>query len=60
MLRNPGKRYFLELVAASIRDVNCQVDRKHGISFARKAMIRCGLSLGVNGRWEVSQLSREL
>lgn len=60
MLRNPRKCYFLELVVASVCDVNFQVDKKHGISYARKAMIRCRLSLNLNGRWEVAQLSPEL
>jgi hypothetical protein len=32
----------------------------HGIGYARKAMIRCGLSLDVRGQWHVPQLSLEL
>ena len=30
------------------------------ISYARKAMIRCGLSLDVSGRWHEKQLSPQL
>ncbi|OWZ02799.1 hypothetical protein PHMEG_00025575, partial [Phytophthora megakarya] len=29
---------------------------KHGLSYARKAMIRCGLSLGLDGIWSPVQL----
>uniref|UniRef100_M4B587 Uncharacterized protein n=1 Tax=Hyaloperonospora arabidopsidis (strain Emoy2) TaxID=559515 RepID=M4B587_HYAAE len=31
-----------------------------GLSYARKEMIRCGLSLDVSGRWHKNQLSPEL
>jgi hypothetical protein len=31
-----------------------------GLSWSRKAMIRCGLSLGLNGEWSREQLSPEL
>ncbi|KAL3695584.1 hypothetical protein R1sor_009660 [Riccia sorocarpa] len=58
-LKNPGKRYFLQLAADSVADVNSQRDA-NGISYARKAMIRCGLSLNINGRWEECQLQPEL
>ncbi len=36
--------FFLKLAADSIRDVNSQKDN-HGISYARKAMVRMGMSL---------------
>ncbi len=42
-----------------VRAVNGQKD-KNGLSYARKAMIQCGLALGVNGIWEVTQLKPEL
>ena len=58
-LKNPGKTFFLELAAQSVRSVNAQRD-KNGLSYARKAMIRTGLSLDVNGEWHVKQLSPEL
>jgi hypothetical protein len=32
----------------------------NGIGYARKAMIRCGLSLDVTGQWQLPQLSLEL
>jgi hypothetical protein len=45
--------------ASSVRAVNLIRD-KNGISYARKAMIRCGLSLDVTGQWHTGQLSSEL
>ena len=51
----PGKRFFLELAALCIDDVNREVDPDN-ISYARKAMIRCGLALGLDGSWNVTQL----
>ena len=53
-LINPGKRFFFQLVANSVEDVNREVDCD--ISYARKAMIRCGLALGLDGSWSVGQL----
>ena len=58
-LENPGKTFFLKLAAEAVRRVNLQRD-KNGVSFARKAMIRCGLSLDITGQWHVKQLSVEL
>ncbi len=43
-LKIPGKSFFLRLPDDSVRDVNAQKD-KHGISFARKAVVRMELSL---------------
>ncbi|RLN06831.1 hypothetical protein BBJ28_00026101 [Nothophytophthora sp. Chile5] len=54
-LRNPGKRFFLELAAAAVKEVNQKRD-SNGINYARKAMIRCGLSLGIDGSWSTEQL----
>ena len=48
-LQNPGKWFFLQLVADSVRGVNLQRDA-NGLTFARKAMIRCGLALDVTGQ----------
>ena len=48
-LQNSFKRFFLQLAADSVRDVNLQRDVK-GLFFARKAMIRCGLALDVTGQ----------
>ena len=56
---NPGKRFFLKLAAAAVRDFNGQRDA-NGLRYARKAMIRTGMSLNVNGNWEENQLSDEL
>ena len=38
-----------------MREVNAQKD-KNGLSYARKAMMRTGMSLNLNGKWEESQL----
>lgn len=51
----PRKTFFLRLAAETIFEVNSKKD-KHGLNYARKAMIRCGLSLGVDGTWKPSQL----
>ena len=54
-LKNPGKRFFLTLAATAVRRVNAMRD-DHGITYARKAMIRCGLSKDLNGQWHEKQL----
>ena len=54
-LTNPGKRFFLQLAIDSVEDVNQEVDCDN-ISYAKKAMIRCGLALGLDGSWSVEQL----
>ena len=55
-LKNPGKRYFLKLAAQAVAEVNEQRDEL-GMSYARKAMIKCGLSKdAVTGKWQESQL----
>lgn len=55
-LKNPGKRYFLKLAAQAVAEVNEQRDAL-GMSYARKAMIKCGLSKdAVTGKWQESQL----
>jgi DDE superfamily endonuclease len=46
-LVNPGKRYFLQLPADCVKAVN-SMKGQNGLSWARKAMIRCGLSLGLD------------
>ena len=54
-LTNPGKRFFLQLAADSVQDVNQQLDCDN-MTYARKAMIRSGLALNVDGTWNVHQL----
>jgi hypothetical protein len=54
-LKNPCKHYFLELASECVRELNTKRD-KNDLSFARKAMIRCGMSLGVDEKWSVEQL----
>ena len=52
-LTNPGKRFFLQLAANSIEDVNRQIDIDNML-YARKSLIRCGLALGADGTWSVN------
>ena len=54
-LPNPGKIYFLKLAADAVRDVN-RIRDDEGLTYARKAMIRCGFAKQANGLWEVRQL----
>ena len=54
-LTNPCKQFFLQLATDSVEDVNQEVDCDN-ISYARKAMLRCGLALGLDGSWSVGQL----
>ncbi|KAL3691779.1 hypothetical protein R1sor_005430 [Riccia sorocarpa] len=66
LLKNPGKTFFLNLVAKAVAEVNQQKTKAIGLpgeegyvppmTFARKAMIMCGLSLNTDGRWTESQL----
>lgn len=58
-LPNPGKAFFLRLAADSVRDVN-KLRNTDGITYARKAMIICGMALNINGKWEEGQLKPEL
>lgn len=58
-LVNPGKRFFLKLAADSVREVNCMKDR-NGESYARKAMVMTGMSLGYDGVWSEGQLTQDL
>lgn len=58
-LKNPGKQYFLNLADECIKAVNEKRD-ENGLSYARKAMIMCGLSKGVDGIWRETQLFQHL
>ena len=59
-LKNPGKRYFLELAQRAVAEVNSQRD-ENGMSYARKAMIKCGLSKEpLSGEWKETQLFEHL
>ncbi|KAL0251554.1 hypothetical protein GEMRC1_000767 [Eukaryota sp. GEM-RC1] len=58
-LPNPGKYYFLQLTSETIQKVNVMKD-KNGVNYARKAMIRCGMSKDVTGVWHEHQLSVDL
>ncbi len=53
-----GNTIFIRLAADVIRVVNMVRD-KDGVSFARKAMLQCGLGLK-NGVWKISQLKPEI
>lgn len=52
-------RFFLELAADSVMDVNMQRDA-NDLNYAQKAMICCGLALDVTGEWHIKQLTPEL
>jgi len=54
-LSNPGKRFFLKIAAKAVKDVSDMRD-KNGVSYARKAMMRYGLSLDLNGQWQIFPL----
>ena len=54
-LTNPDKRFFLQLTADCVEDVNQQLDCDN-MTYARKAMIGSGLALDVDGTWNVHQL----
>ena len=59
-LLNPGKRYYLALAVKVVKEVNEQKD-KFGMSYARKAMIKYGLSKdSVSGTWKEEQLFHHL
>ena len=48
-LSNPGLLFF-KLADESVRAVN-SMKVNNGMSYASKAMIRCGLGLDLNGEW---------
>lgn len=56
---NPGKTFYLKLCAQVVREFNELKDKK-GVRYARKAMIRTGMSLDLDKTWRESQLSGEL
>ncbi|KAL3683896.1 hypothetical protein R1sor_001918 [Riccia sorocarpa] len=70
LLKNPGKTFFLKMAAAAVDEVNRQRTKEIGLpvdayyeppmTYARKAMILCGLSLNTNGQWDEKQLSTGL
>lgn len=54
-LNNPGKQYYMKLAVKFVEKVNDMVD-ENGLSLVRKAMIRGGLALDVDGIWRKEQL----
>ncbi len=58
-LQNPRKSFFLRMAAEAVRRVNEQCDQT-GLTYARKAMIRYGLSLDIIGEWHEKQLNPDL
>lgn len=54
-----GFSTVLQVASDEVKDVNQQRDGQ-GINYARKAMIRTGMSLNLNGKSEESQLAEEL
>lgn len=59
MLKNHGKRFFLELAVVAISDVNSKRDGR-GHTYAQKAMLCTGLACDVNGEWHIGQLAPKL
>jgi len=47
------------MATEAVRRVNEQRDQT-GLTYARKAMIRCGLSLDIIGEWHEKQFNRDL
>ena len=43
-LKNPGKRFFLELAATAVRAVNGMRD-SYDLTYARESITRCGIAL---------------
>ncbi|KAL3691653.1 hypothetical protein R1sor_005304 [Riccia sorocarpa] len=70
LLKNPGKTFFLKMAAAAVDEVNRQRTKEIGLpgdadylppmTYARKAVILCGLSLNTNGQRDKKQLSTGL
>ena len=58
-LLNPGKVFFFRLAAEVVPGVNAQRDADC-LTYARKALIICGIALNTNGKWEEGQLKPEL
>lgn len=56
---NPGKHFFLKLAAKALHKARSRRD-SNGLTYARKSMIICGLSLDTDGVWRESQLRPEL
>ena len=51
-----SKRFYLNLAVQAVKEVNKQRDAS-GMTYARKAMIKCGLSKdAVSGQWKEEQL----
>ena len=59
MLKNPGKRFFMDLTVATMKYVNEQRDQR-GLNFAQKAMICTSLARNILGGWHVKKLTLEL
>jgi hypothetical protein len=57
-LQNLGKPFFLHMAVEAVRPVNEQRDQT-GLTYARKAMIRYGLSLVIIGEWHEKQFNRD-
>lgn len=51
---NPGRKCFLQLAAAVVREVS-NVREKDGVLYVRKYMIDCGIDLNLNGQWVVQR-----
>lgn len=59
-LKRPSRRWMLETAAKCVKLVNESICEKTGMTFAHKAMVQCGVGVGFDGKWKVSQLSGTL
>ncbi len=58
-LQNPGKLVFMRMAAEAVHWVNKQRNQT-GLTYARKAMIRCELSFDITREWHEKQLNCDL
>ena len=54
-LLHSARKWYVRLALEFVQKINEKQD-ENGLSFPRKAMIRCGLSLDIDGIWRRQQL----
>eukprot|EP00171_Calliarthron_tuberculosum_P023739 IDg23739t1 len=59
-VNHPPRSWYMRLAVHCVNVVNAKRDEDLNISYARKAMIRCGLSKDVDGVWRKEQLFKNL
>jgi len=55
----PENRFFLRMAAKAVHRINEQHNQT-GLTYARKAMIHCGLTLDIIREWHEKQLNCDL